>query len=130
MRHIQNVSFTSCPEHRRQLRKAKWMKNKCFDVWQLVSLLRKARVIFTVAVEAVVNRILRISANGVHQTTVKTIGRTEIVTQGRAQMILRVFMVNARVQRIEDTFASVTMDLKVRQIKLIFSTSNLAVLPF
>ena len=85
-----------------------------------------------VAVEGVVNPILRISANGVHQTTVKTVGRTEIVNQGRAftQVILHVFMVNARAQRMEDTFASVTMDSKVRHIKCIFSTLNLAFLPF
>lgn len=67
-----------------------------------------------VAVEGVVNPILRISANGVHQTTVKTVGRTEIANQGRAQIILYVFMVNARAQRKEDTFASVTMDSKGR----------------
>ena len=83
-----------------------------------------------VAVEGVVNPILRISANGVHQTTVKTVGRIEIVNQGRAQIILHVFMVNARAQRMEDTFASVTMDSKVRLIICIFSTLNLAFLPF
>lgn len=83
-----------------------------------------------VDVEGVVNRILRISANGVHQRKVKTVGRTEIANQGRAQMIIHVFMVNARAQRMEDTFASVTMDSKVRHIKFSVSTMNLALLPF